>query len=85
MTPKNCPHCNTEWEEKETITEHFESQGYSHRKAVQTGALYGCKPESPQHFGKNVIGIETPEYDGVSLWECQVCESQFSRWTMEKL
>jgi len=81
---KNCPSCNTDWEEDETITEYFESQGYSHRKAVQTAALYGCTPKSPKHFGKNVVGIEIQgKYDGVSYWKCTECETVFDRWTME--
>ena len=81
---KNCPSCNTDWEEEETITQYFESQGYSHRKAVQTAALYGCTPKSPKHFGKNVVGIEISEqYDGVSYWQCQECKVMFNRWTME--
>jgi len=84
MHAKNCPSCNTGWEEEETITEYFESQGYSHRKAVQTAAMYGCTPKSPKHFGKDVIGIEIQEqYDGVSYWECQVCKVMFDRFTME--
>ena len=83
-TPKNCPSCNTEWEEKETIKEHFENQGYSTRKAVQTAAMYGCTPENPKHFGKNVVGIEIRGgYDGVSYWKCQVCETMFDRFTMK--
>lgn len=84
MHAKSCPSCNTDWEEKETITEYFESQGYSHRKAVQTAAMYGCTPKSPKHFGKDVRGIEIQEqYDGVSYWECQVCKVMFDRFTME--
>ena len=84
MHGKNCPGCNTDWEEEETITQYFESQGYSHRKAVQTAAMYGCTPKSPKHFGKNVIGIEIRgKYDGISYWECQVCKVMFNRWTME--
>ena len=81
---KNCPSCNTDWEEEETITQYFESQGYSHRKAVQTAAMYGCTPKSPKHFGKDVTGIEIQgQYDGVSYWQCQVCKVMFDRFTME--
>jgi len=68
----------------DTITQYFESQGYSHRKAVQTAAMYGCTPKSPKHFGKNVVGIEIQgKYDGVSYWKCTECETVFDRWTME--
>ena len=81
---KNCPSCNIEWEEKETIKEHFERKGYSARKASQTAAMYGCTAESPKHFGKNVIGIEIQgKYDGISYWKCQVCKVIFDRFTME--
>lgn len=83
-SPNQCPSCNIEWEEKETITEYFESQGYTPRKALQTGALYGCTPETPKHFGKNVVGIEVRgQYDGISYWKCTVCEVVHDRWTMK--
>ena len=84
MHGKNCPSCNTDWEEEETITQYFESQGYSHRKAVQTAAMYGCTPKSPKHFGKNVVGIEIQgKYDGVSYWKCTACDVVHDRWTMK--
>lgn len=78
MHGKNCPSCNTDWEEEETITQHFERQGYSHSHAVQTAAMYGCTPKSPKHFGKNVVAIEIQgKYDGVSYWKCTECETDF--------
>lgn len=82
---KNCPSCGIEWEQKETIYEYFFSVYKDETKARKAAQLHGCTPDNPKHFGKNVIGIENGEYDGVSLWECQECKSQFSRWTMEKL
>jgi len=54
-SPNHCPSCNIEWEEKQTITEHFVNEGYTLSKAVQTGAMYGCTPNTPQHFGVNVV------------------------------
>ena len=83
-SPNHCPSCNIEWEEKQTITEHFVNEGYTLSKAVQTGAMYGCTPNTPQHFGVNVVGIEIQgQYDGVSYWKCTSCGTVFDRWTMK--
>ena len=85
-SPSQCPSCNIAWEEEETITEHFERKGYTLRKALQTGAMYGCTPDTPKHFGKNVIGIAVRgKYDGVSYWKCTVCEVVHDRWTLQPI
>ncbi len=36
----------------------------------------GDKP----HFSR-LIGCETPEYDGVSYWQCPDCGGEWDRWT----
>ena len=83
-SPSICPGCNVTWQQEETITEYFENTGYSHRKALQTGAMYGCTPDSPKHSAKNVIGIEIRgQYDGVSYWKCTECQTVFDRWTLQ--
>ena len=85
IPPKTCPNCNTPWEEKETIYDHFRGKGYSKEAAAESAESYGCTKGNPKHFGKDVMGIETDNYDGVSYWACQKCEATFDRWTMAVL
>lgn len=83
MHDKKCPKCGIEWEEKETIYEFFLNKYQDEEKARETASCYGCTPEKPKHFGKNVIGVEIQGmYDGISYWECQKCGTTFNRWTM---
>lgn len=85
MKEKNCPHCGTDWEEKETIYERFIAMGYTPEKAKESAAMYGHTDETPRHFGKDVVGIEVMgKYDGVSYWQCQKCDTVFDRWTMKE-
>lgn len=85
MKETHCPKCGTPWEEEETIYEHFLQRYGSEEKARETAAMYGCTPENPKHFGKDVVGIEIPgKYDGVSYWQCQKCDTVFDRWTMKE-
>ena len=85
MHHKNCPHCNTAWEEKETIYEYFLEKYGDPIKARATAEMYGDTEEHPKHFGLDVVGIETDNYDGVSFWQCLKCGSTFDRWTMKKV
>ena len=85
--PKHCPICGATWEQEETITEFFQEypellpEGKSPEEAA---SLYGDTPETPRHFGKNVVFYEDPKlYDGVSWVKCTNCETVFDRWTME--
>lgn len=84
MKEKNCPHCGTAWEEEQTIYEYFLGRYKDAAKAAEAARSYGCTPETPKHFGKDVVGIEVRgKYDGVSYWECQKCKTVFDRWTMK--
>jgi len=97
MHLEKCPHCNTPWEEEETIYEYFLAKYLKDylgelsdqeciEKARKTAKVYGCTLETPKHFGKDVVGIEDPMlYDGISFWECQKCETVFDRWTMKEV
>lgn len=86
MHDKRCPKCGVEWQEKETIYEFFLNKYGNEEKARETAKYYGCVPENPKHFGKNVVGIEIQGmYDGISFWECQECKSTFDRWTMKEV
>ncbi len=85
MKPSQCPECSTPWEEEEIIFQHFLAKGKTVEEASKTAANYGCTPQTPKHFGKDVIGIQIRGgYDGVSFWKCQKCETVFDRFTMEK-
>ena len=82
----NCPKCGTPWKEKETIYEFFLNKYQDEEKARDAAKNYGCTPENPQHFSKDVIGIEVQGmYDGVSYWKCKQCETTFDRWTMNEI
>lgn len=85
LYPKNCPHCGTAWEEEENIYEYFLKKYGDKEKADESARMYGCTPETPKYFGKDIMGIETSKYDGVSYWRCEKCKTHFDRWTMEEV
>ena len=86
MHNKECPKCKILWEEKETIYEFFLNKYKDEDRARETANNYGCTPEKPKHFGKNVVGIEIQGmYDGISFWECQSCGTTFDRRTMKEV
>ena len=86
MHNKECPKCKILWEEKETIYEFFLNKYKDEDRARETANNYGCTPEKPKHFGKNVVGIEIQGmYDGISFWECQSCGTTFDRFTMKEV
>jgi hypothetical protein len=83
----NCPHCNVEWQEKETIYEYFLLKYDGDKsKAKETAKAYGCTEQSPKHFSKNVIGVQVlGYYDGVAYWKCKSCNTCFDRFTFEQV
>ena len=86
MHAKNCPKCGIAWEEERSIYEYFLEKYNDETQARKTAEMYGCTPEAPRHFGKNVVGIEVQGmYDGISFWECQSCKGTFDRWTMKEV
>ena len=78
---KSCPNCKITWE-GETIPEGLYQTGYygSIRECELVAECYGWTPENNKRFGVNHVGIETPDYDGVSYWECCNCQARFDRW-----
>lgn len=99
INTKKCPSCDVSWEHEETITETFINMysengipEYMVKKgftdvvlaAESTASFHGCRPGMEKHFGDNVIGIETDDYDGVSWWLCTECGVAHSRWNPEK-
>lgn len=87
MTSDKCPKCKTSWEEEETIFEYFlNKKDYPLEEALAAAEMYGCTPENPNHFSKDVVGIEIQgEYDGVSIWQCKKCLTEFDRWSMKEI
>jgi len=84
MHHTNCPNCGITWEGKEIPLGLFSTGRYTVREAVETAAeYYGWTPENKEKFGFNVIGVETPGYDGVSYWLCQGCNAKIARFTGE--
>ena len=81
---KQCPKCKISWQEEITITETFLGQGKSPTEAARLGKNYGCTPSTPQHFSRNVVGVEvSSQYDGISYWKCGGCKTYFDRWSMK--
>lgn len=46
--------------------------------AWYTASQYGWSFTNPKTFS-NLIGIETPNYDGVSIWKCPKCNFEWKR------
>lgn len=86
MLNKKCPECSVAWE-GETIPNGLFAAGYyeTMEEAREAAKNYGWTPENGKRFGVNVMGIETPQYDGISYWQCMACDTLFDRWTMKKV
>ena len=95
---RRCPTCKTPWQSEETITECFHERyskegvpDYMIKDnptesvadaAAKTASSYGCTPETPKHFGKDVILIELRGvYDGALYNLCQVCDTYYNRFS----
>ncbi len=87
-----CPHCKTPWQRTETITEYFlryyTSHGVSQYKqekglntpeeaAADSALNFGCTPDSPKHFGIDVIVVQAQRSGDRDMLECQKCKRQF--------
>jgi len=73
-----CPCCKEDMN-GEDIYEHFIKNGYSPTEALDTAEMFGWTPDNKRCFQK-VIGIETPQYDGVTWWMCPVCKCTWKRF-----
>ncbi len=87
-----CPNCKTPWQRTETITEYFfryyTSHGVSQYKldkglntpeeaAADSALNFGCTPDSPKHFGKNVVVVQSQHSLEKDMLECQNCFKKF--------
>lgn len=79
-----CPQCNITWEGNEIPGRLMGTGHYAtFEDAEKAAASYGWTRENQHKFSINVVGIETPSYDGVSFWHCTGCDTYFDRWTGE--
>lgn len=60
-----CPKCNSDFKGA-AIPENYRQAGH-----------YGPDPDT--HYSR-LIGIETPGYDGISLWHCPDCKHTWKRF-----
>ena len=96
INEKRCPSCDISWEREDTITQTFVkmylSEGVPEKMsglsveeaAASTASDYGCRPGMHKHFGANMVGIETEDYDGVSWWLCTSCGVSHHRLNPKK-
>ena len=82
MMFSQCPHCGITWEGEEVPVRLMATGHYTTlADAEKAAANYGWTPENQHKFNINVIGVEIPDYDGVSYWHCTGCGTYFDRWT----
>lgn len=82
MNYTECPHCGITWEGDEIPEGLMTTGNYTIEGAREVAAeFYGWTPENKSKFSINMVGIETPGYDGVSFWQCQKCKSLVNRFT----
>lgn len=88
----NCPKCGTQWK-GEDIFQYFLNKsnepdnyysGKTEEEIVEVASHYGYTKEKPVYWNK-LIGVETDDYDGVSIWRCPECNSEWCRWTNKEL
>jgi len=81
MTYTKCPHCRITWEGKEIPLGLHLNGNYTMKEAIEVAAHYGWTPENKKCFSINMVGVETPDYDGVSYWHCLECDAMIDRFT----
>ena len=75
-----CPACKADLEGGlifDTFMEKYGDEG----KALKHAEMYGAT-KTTGRWGRQ-IGIETPDYDGVSYWKCPDCNAVWDRFTGE--
>ena len=83
-----CPKCHADWRDQEIPRDSVRRGYYGHRPPCERqmpwqlvhGATNAPCTCPPRYFSK-LIGIETPGYDGVSVWMCPACSTRWDRWT----
>ena len=83
--PPRCPHCGIPWEHTETIYEHFLAVYGDETRARYEAALFGDTPETPRHFGQNMVAIYDIDSDRTTQLRCTSCDTVFDRFTLEEV
>lgn len=82
-----CPKCGADWRASQIPIGSVQRGSYGHKEPCQKKRKWdddyneATSCTCPPRFYSHLIGIETAGYDGVSLWMCPVCCSQWNRWT----
>ena len=92
----NCPECGGSFNRKDVlqffreVKEDPTNPNHAHYKdktdeqIIEVAGMYGYTPEKPIYFS-DLIGIEYEGfYDGVLVWECPHCQTQWGRFTGQK-
>lgn len=81
---QECPVCGANWNAGdiyEVLRNHDGYKGWTNEKILEAASHYGWSKENPKHFTR-LIGIEIlGQYDGVSIWRCPDCGSEWDRFT----
>jgi hypothetical protein len=83
MTHSECPHCGITWEGREIHLGLYLSGNYTMEQAIEAADHYGWTHKNKKKFSVNMVGVETPGYDGVSYWQCLKCGAMIDRFTGE--
>jgi len=75
-----CPACKADLE-GDLIFDTFMEKHGDEGKALKICEMYGATKTTGRW--KRQIGIETPDYDGVSYWKCPDCNAVWDRFTGE--
>jgi hypothetical protein len=79
-----CPRCGITWEGEEIPMVLAGSGDYNSREEIlEAASHYGWTRHNRKCFSINVIGIEIPGYDGVSIWHCTGCGAHINRFSGE--
>ena len=87
-----CPKCGTDWRADQIPVESVEKGWYGHDAPCQKlrewddGYDETTPCTCPLKYYSNLIGIEIRgKYDGVSIWKCPACNTQWDRWTGQEI
>lgn len=87
-----CPKCGADWRASE-IPHASVAQGIygPHQPPCEKkdpwddGYDESCPCSCPARYYSRLIGLETPDYDGISLWLCPDCGTRWDRWSGEEI
>ena len=72
-----CPNCRSNWDNGDIFDTLRGQKWCAHMSDETLRAQIRTDYGSPPFRWSRLIGIETPDYDGVSFWQCPDCSA---RW-----